>query len=1146
MTTDDFTYTLAPGGAAASVAVTVTCVDDESVAVDDTASVAEDSSATTIDVLGNDTDVESDVRSVASVTQPTNGTVVIANAGADLTYEPDADYCNDGVTTDDFTYTLGSGDTAEVKVTVTCVNDAPTADDESFTGASAAVGNTVLVVDDATDAAPSETGPHKTVSGDLLAGDTDPEGDSLSITAETVTSADGGSAVIEADGDFVFTPAPGCTDTTDTFDYELSDGTDTDTGTVTIDLSGCVWYVRNNATAGGGGVSNAPFDTLLEAQDASSSGDTIYVYQGDTTSNGYDTGITLKANQALLGELVDLVIGSDTLATGFVNARPRLTNTDADVITLDDNNTVRGVLVNPTGSGGGIAGGTGDVGGTITDVRIADLSSAGTQPGLELDGTSGLWTFADFLLENTTATGATSGSVGIRLNNAGTVTFADTGAITLNIKGAKALDLTGTSLLNSVFDAVRVTGSATGGVSATNAGGSVVVDELSIATTGGTGLSLINAPGWSIPNADDATGDTVVTVSSAAGPAVDLQSTSGFFWLDTLSSTNSATDGVNIDGMSTGTFLVGGGTISGASGIAFDVNAGSGDITYQGAIGNGTGASIEVTGRTGGTVSLTGQVSDSADNGGGINLANNTGGLTQLLGASSTIQAGTGKAVSMTNSDGHTLRLAGGDLTLSTTTGTALEASSSGTIVVTGSSNTASAAGGVTLRVLGTDIGADDLIFESLHAAGGGVQVHLWGTGDLGSLIVTGAGGTCTHLDTSGCSGGTLTDGAMGMELEDTLAPSLTRMWFHDQSFTAITAISPRGFSLAHSVLDGVLGTTADNQQGGVRVYNASGTVSVRDTSILGGTHNGLFVSQTGTGPVATTIDDVVFGIGTSSPSGGALGLSNSASGPWTAQVTDSSFDSGAMLMLDGGTGGADVEVTQNSFAGGFRLWDSATGSATSYEVSDNSVTGSAGHGAYILDTGAAAQTGTFANNTIDAQGPSAAIAGDGIRFTTSSVSTATTWAFTSNQVRDYQGNGIHVESNGTSSRDLTLTGNTIEGPATTASPPQYAVRMRWGTGAGGDSLTACVNLSNNVVHLGGDADGSSGSVVPGDTDLRISQEGATTVRLPGYTGGNTAIASVQSFLNANNSAGTTSLASVSGTGGGFVGGAGCATPPVP
>ena len=53
--TDDFTYTL-NGGSTATVAVTVDCADDDPTAVNDAATVAEDSSANPIDVLANDTD----------------------------------------------------------------------------------------------------------------------------------------------------------------------------------------------------------------------------------------------------------------------------------------------------------------------------------------------------------------------------------------------------------------------------------------------------------------------------------------------------------------------------------------------------------------------------------------------------------------------------------------------------------------------------------------------------------------------------------------------------------------------------------------------------------------------------------------------------------------------------------------------------------------------------------------------------------------------------------------------------------------------------------------------------------------------------------------------------------------------------------
>ena len=108
--------------------ITVTAVDDPPTAVADAATVNEDSGANAINVLANDTDPDGGPISVTSVTQPANGTVVITNGGADLTYQPNANYCNNppGTTLDTFTYTLTPGsDTATVTVTVNCLNDAP-------------------------------------------------------------------------------------------------------------------------------------------------------------------------------------------------------------------------------------------------------------------------------------------------------------------------------------------------------------------------------------------------------------------------------------------------------------------------------------------------------------------------------------------------------------------------------------------------------------------------------------------------------------------------------------------------------------------------------------------------------------------------------------------------------------------------------------------------------------------------------------------------------------------------------------------------------------------------------------------------------------------------------------------------------------
>ena len=88
--------------------ITVTVVDDPPVAVNDGATVAEDAPATTIPVLANDTDMDGGPISIAAVTQPTNGTVVITNGGADLTLstEPRLLQHSPRDDPDMFTYTL--------------------------------------------------------------------------------------------------------------------------------------------------------------------------------------------------------------------------------------------------------------------------------------------------------------------------------------------------------------------------------------------------------------------------------------------------------------------------------------------------------------------------------------------------------------------------------------------------------------------------------------------------------------------------------------------------------------------------------------------------------------------------------------------------------------------------------------------------------------------------------------------------------------------------------------------------------------------------------------------------------------------------------------------------------------------------------
>ncbi len=218
-TLDTFTYTLTPGSSSATVTMTVTCVDDAPVAVADAATVAEDSGASAVDVLTNDTDIDAGPKTVASVTQPTNGSVVITGGGTGLTYAPNANYCNQppGTTLDTFTYTLApGGSSATVTMTVTCVDDAPVA-----------VADAATVAEDSGATAVS-----------VLANDTDVDAGPISIASVTqpangaVVITGGGTGLTYAPNANYCNQPPGTT--LDTFTYTLTPGSSSTTVTMTV------------------------------------------------------------------------------------------------------------------------------------------------------------------------------------------------------------------------------------------------------------------------------------------------------------------------------------------------------------------------------------------------------------------------------------------------------------------------------------------------------------------------------------------------------------------------------------------------------------------------------------------------------------------------------------------------------------------------------------------------------------------------------------------------------------------------------------------------------------------------------------------------------------------------------------------------
>ena len=1167
VTPDTFTYTL-NGGSTATVAMTVTCADDPAVAADDAATVAEDAAATDVPVLANDTDVDGGGLSVVTTSDPAHGTVVVTGGGAGLTYQPDPDYCNapPGSALDTFTYTLVGGDEATVTMTVTCVNDAPVADDETFTGTLSAVGNTALVVDDPVDAAPSLGGAKKVVSGAILAGDSDADGPGpLTVVPGTFATNDGGSVTIEDDGDFTFVPAAGtsCTDTSDTFVYTVSDQAaptpGTDTGLVTISITGCVWYV-DNAAAGNAGTSVAPFDTLAQAEAASAAGDVIHVADGDDTTTGYASGIVLKAGQWLVGTAVDLLVGDDLLLAGVPAARPTLTAVDTDVVTLASGAIVSGLDVDPQGTGGGIFGG-GTAGGTISDVGILDTGTPGLDPGLDLDATTGTTVLEDLTV-------VTSGAVGVRIANAGTVVLEPTGTISITTAGARGLAVTDTALGTSVIDDVTVTGSGSGAVLLSGTSGSTTFTDLDLATTSSAVGAFVLSSAGSVTVPASGAAD----VSAQGGPAVDVTATPADLAFDDVSSSGSSGSGVTLSGLGAGTFSAATGAVSGAGGAAFVVaGASSGDITFPGPIGDGTGNTVSVTGRTGGTVTLSGDLTDGPDAAGGIAVSGNSGGTTVFSGATKSFSTGAGAGVSLASNAGHTVSFTNGGLAITSTSGGGLLSSGGGTLEVTGAGNTVTTGTGGALLIDNTTIGAGNATFQSVTTNGATVGIRANNTGVVGRLIITGAGGTCVSGDASGCSGGELangpgaddgsaTPGGAGIVLNSTLNPSFTRMWVHDFTNYAVRGTSVAGFTLANSLVNGDNGTNGTTPffDSSLRFDNLTGSASVSDTFVAGGFGDNMRVVNTSGSLNRITLTGVTFGVNGARPANDALLLESEASaGQLQATITGSTFASAAgdLLQLNhGGTGTGDLVLTGNTFSdahpsiatggGGVSLFQSGVaGGNTTMTITGNTFRDAVGPGVLVVKgSGPATQTGTFGNNAIGVDGVanSGSQAGSALKLQLVSQGTST-WSVTDNTIRGYNNFGIEVLAGGggvaaTGTFNTTVTGNDVAQPGTAAGSitiPKQGIHYNIGT-VPGDTFQACADVRSNAISSSG-ADASPATGV--DVDVRLRQRQATTIRLPGYAGATNDNSAVQAFVNANNSPGTTTLAANTvPTGGGYVG----------
>ncbi|QHW31382.1 tandem-95 repeat protein [Paenibacillus rhizovicinus] len=197
---DSFTFTVSDGEFAsvpATISITVNPVNDAPAGTAASETTAEDT-ALSGTLTGTDAETAAASLTFAKATDPEHGTLTVNSASGAYTYTPDGDYSG----SDSFTFTVSDGELtsapATISITVTAINDAPTA------------------------TAASETTAEDTAFSGTLSG-TDVDTAAASLTFAKAADPAHGTVTVEANGAYTYTPNHDYSGS-DSFTFTVSDG----------------------------------------------------------------------------------------------------------------------------------------------------------------------------------------------------------------------------------------------------------------------------------------------------------------------------------------------------------------------------------------------------------------------------------------------------------------------------------------------------------------------------------------------------------------------------------------------------------------------------------------------------------------------------------------------------------------------------------------------------------------------------------------------------------------------------------------------------------------------------------------------------------------------------------------------------------
>ncbi len=571
-------------------------------------------------------------------------------------------------------------------------------------------------------------------------------------------------------------------------------------------------------------------------------------------------------------------------------------------------------------------------------------------------------------------------------------------------------------------------------------------------------------------------------LNNPAGGAINLAGTGNALNVQfgTLSSSGGSGSAVSIVSAS-GTVTGQSGTLSNATGTTVNLDGGSLDFTYNGAVSDDSGQLVSIRNKTSGTTDFNGPVDDvtaNPNNGGGISLQSNGTALTRF----------------------------DGGLNLSTGSSNGLIATSGGTLAIpdpAAASNSIVSTTGTPLNVASTTIHADDLVFEKISSNGSTNGIVLNNTGTSGNLSVTGNGGVCT-IATPTCSGGTIqnTTGD-GVSLTNTNNPSFANVQVKDTGRHGISGTTTSGLALSNSL---VLGAgDADNEAGlffaTVNATNLTGNSSITNTVIHQPAEVAAFIQNYG-GTLNLTVSGSTFS-GTARPSGQPgedllrmiADRTSAGSATITTKITGSTFkDSGsdditaiAQSSTNEGGGTMNLTVDGNTFVEGNGVFETCDtigcnsnailvhgvqASTIRYTVQNNTIRNHLDAGVVARSDNTANVQGVIQNNTIGQAGVarSGSYRDRGILLISDDNSDHIV-RVENNIIHSTHFHGIYASAaDGTNlvpEIDLTILGNTTPTPSDTGYLPSIGVDIT-------DKANACARTENNTAAAG---KGSSGSI---------------------------------------------------------------------